>query len=248
MSLRPFFSYYGSAWRRSLLYPRPGRAIIEPFAGAAGYATRYPDRAVTLCDLNPVIVGIWRYLIRTSAAEILALPDVPLGASTYDLPFPCSEARDLAGFWLDKGEVRPRRRATRWMREYGHRANEFWGPTVRAMLARQVEEIRHWTVREGSYESLGDLWGQEATWFIDPPYQARGHRYACGSDRIDYEAMGAWCRELASAPHRRVIVCEQEGAQWLPFCALASVRSRVGYSAEVWWEGRPSTPRQGVLL
>lgn len=241
MNLRPFFSYYGSAWRRAPLYPRPrtGDVIVEPFAGSAGYATRYPDRRVILNDSNPVICGIWRYLIRTPAAEILALPDVPEGATTADLPFPCQEARDLAGFWLDKGEVRPRRSQTRWMRIYADREAEFWGPYTRAMLARQVEAIRHWEVREGSYETLGDVWHMGATWFVDPPYQVRGGRYVHSNAGIDYEALAGWCRELADAPHRAVIVCEQEGAEWLPFSPLATVRSRSGYSREVWWGDGP---------
>ena len=239
MSLRPFFSYYGSAWRRAPLYPSPGAVIIEPFAGAAGYATRYPSRRVILNDSNPEICGVWRYLIRTPAPEILALPDVPAGATTYDLPFPCPEARDLAGWWLDKAEVRPRRSPTRWMREYSHRKSEFWGAEVRAMLARQVAAIRHWEVREGSYEGLGDLWSLDATWFVDPPYEKAGTRYAHGSAGIDYAALALWCRDLAAAPCRSVIVCEQEGAAWLPLGPLGVVKSRRGHSREVWWGDGP---------
>lgn len=239
MRLRPFFSYYGSAWRRAPLYPGPGAVIVEPFAGSAGYATRYPSRRVILNDSNPVICGVWRYLIRTPAAEILALPDVPAGATTYDLPFPCQEARDLAGFWLDRGRIRPCRSQTRWMRTYADRASEFWSSCARAMLARQVEAIRHWEVREGSYLDLDDLRGERATWFVDPPYQVRGGRYVHSNAGIDYEALAAWCRELADAPHRAVIVCEQEGAKWLPFGPLATVRSRAGYSREVWWGDGP---------
>ena len=40
--LRPFFCYYGGKWRAAPKYPPPEHdTIVEPFAGAAGYATRY---------------------------------------------------------------------------------------------------------------------------------------------------------------------------------------------------------------
>jgi len=43
--LRPFWRYYGGKWRAAPRYPAPRHdLIIEPFAGAAGYAMRYPDQ------------------------------------------------------------------------------------------------------------------------------------------------------------------------------------------------------------
>ena len=51
-SLRPFWAYYGGKWRAAPRYPRPMHdTIIEPFAGAAGYSLRYPDRNVVLVEL-----------------------------------------------------------------------------------------------------------------------------------------------------------------------------------------------------
>jgi hypothetical protein len=73
--LRPFLSYYGAKHRISVYYPAPRyRTIREVFAGSAGYACRYSDHAVELYDLNPIIAGVWDYLIRVEPAEIRALP------------------------------------------------------------------------------------------------------------------------------------------------------------------------------
>ena len=50
--LRPFFGYYGGKWRDAVKhYPAPQFDIVmEPFAGSAGYALRYAERNVVLCD------------------------------------------------------------------------------------------------------------------------------------------------------------------------------------------------------
>jgi site-specific DNA-adenine methylase len=75
--LRPFFSYYGSKWSLGRHYPAPSHGtIVEPFAGSAGYALFHSDRRVLLVDSDPVVAGLWQYLIRASAAEIRSLPAV----------------------------------------------------------------------------------------------------------------------------------------------------------------------------
>ena len=77
-------------------------------------------------------------------------------------------------------------------------------------IASQVNRIRHWTIIEGDYTDAPDI---EATWFIDPPYVKAGLRYRHGSDAIDFSRLGAFCQNVEG----QVIVCEQEGADWLPF-------------------------------
>jgi site-specific DNA-adenine methylase len=84
MMLRPFWRYYGGKWRAAPHYPAPRYdVIVEPFAGAAGYSMRYPDRHVELFDASPYVVGVWSYLIRVSPREIQAIPEVEAIA---DLP------------------------------------------------------------------------------------------------------------------------------------------------------------------
>jgi hypothetical protein len=85
-AVKPIFPFYGSKWRDAKRYPPPTHGIvIEPFAGSAGYSLWHAPRKVLLIDADPIIVGVWEYLIGASEAEILALPDLELGQSTDDL-------------------------------------------------------------------------------------------------------------------------------------------------------------------
>jgi hypothetical protein len=206
---------------------------VEPFAGSAGYALHYPDREVILCEADPVIAGIWTYLIAVRPDEILAIPDVPFDGTVDDLGV-CEEARWLVGLWLNRGVTTPRRSPSRWMRE-GVRPGSFWGSRVRQTIAAQVDRIRHWRVYNCSYIDCPVY--KAATWLVDPPYQSAGRYYRYGSKLIDYSALGDWCRSRAG----QVIACENAGATWLPFVPLGDVKTtRRGIrSQEVYWH-RPA--------
>lgn len=217
--MRPFFSYYGGKWRDTPRhYPAPQHdTIVEPFAGSAGYSVRYHGRKVILCEIDPIVAGVWAYLLRVKAAEIRALPDVPMGGTVDDIDAP-QEARWLIGFWLNRAPSGPRKSPSAWMRG-GIRPGSFWGPRVRETIAAQVGRIRHWRIIHGSYEAAA--LPHVATWFVDPPYQVAGSHYRYGSKQIDYSALGAWCR----ARDGQVIVCEGGGADWLPFRTLGDVKT-----------------------
>ena len=229
VKLWPFFCLYGGKWRAAPHYDQPIHdTIIEPFAGSAGYSMRYPARHVRLYDADPLIVGLWQYLIAVSSDEILALPTE---VEHVDDLAVCEEARWLIGFWLNKGMTSPCKTPSKWMRD-GWRPNSQWGPVIRQRIATQVDAIRHWTIEERSYE---DVPMETATWFVDPPYNnAAGRRYR--HHDIDFRHLGAWCRELPG----QAIVCEQTGALWLPFCPFKEIKStegskRTNRSAEVVW-------------
>ena len=229
--LRPFFGYYGGKWRDTPKnYPAPMfETIVEPFAGSAGYALRHPDKKVVLCERNAQIAAVWRYLIKATPTEIRAIPDVPLNGSVDDLGV-CEEARWLVGLWLNRAAASPRKSPSKWMRSK-IRPGSFWGERVRETIAAQVDKIRHWQLIEGDYSEC-HVDGQ-ATWFIDPPYQLAGKHYRHGSAEIDFAALARWCR----AREGQVIVCENEGADWLPFEPLDAVKTtRAGRrSREVVW-------------
>lgn len=223
MRLAPFFGYFGSKFRAAGLYPAPTRGlIVEPFAGAAGYSCRYPDREVLLNDADENIVAIWRYLTSVSETEILSLPDLQLGQSADDLPV-CWEAKLLIGFWLQTSAAT---RKTLWSSRYKSRLQtpkfdknrtlSFWSAGVRERIASQLRHIRHWKVSLGHYEDLPLC---DATWFCDPPYQVAGKAYR--KSQIDYERLSAWCQSLPG----QVIVCENAGAEWLPFKQLYKMRA-----------------------
>jgi site-specific DNA-adenine methylase len=218
-TVRPFFGFYGGKWRDAVKhYPSPeNETIVEPFAGSAGYALRYYDRKVILCEIDPTLAAVWSYLVRARESEILALPNLEPHQDVDDLPL-MPEARWLIGMWLNRGVSTPRKSPSKWMRD-GIRPGSFWGDRVRQTIARQLSKIRHWRIYNCSY--LEAPLSSAATWFIDPPYQRAGKHYRYSSDAIDYADLAEWCKERQG----QVIVCENDGADWLPFRALAHVKT-----------------------
>lgn len=235
--LRPFFSYYGSKFRLAPHYAPPRyTTIYEPFAGSAGYALAYPDRRVVLIDKDPVIAGLWNYLIHVSPEEIMRLPAHVENVDDHAIP---QEAKWLIGFWLNAATTAPCRTPSKWVRQaqagdnwesqpspgrtrvgYTPQAakDRFWGEGKRALIASQVDKIRHWEVRHGSYADIPD---EEATWFVDPPYRVMGAYYKMSAKQIDFAHLGEWCRSRSG----QVIVCENAGAGWLPFRLFRDVKS-----------------------
>lgn len=208
MNLRPFFSFYGGKWRIAKRYPAPEHdIIIEPFAGSAGYSLRYPENRVILIEKDEKIAGVWKYLLKASESEILELPDVLPGQTVDDLVKVSPEAKWLIGFWLNKGCSSPRKTMSKWGAED---PNQFWGVKIRERIASQLDLIRHWKVRHCNF---GDVPNVSATWFVDPPYQQAGRHYRHGSSDIDFGQLGSWCKNRRG----QVIVCENEGADWLSF-------------------------------
>ena len=243
--LQPFWRYYGGKNRAAKLYPAPEHdIIIEPFAGAAGYSCRYHWKQVILVDRSPIIAGIWRYLIKASAAEVLAIPDIPEGGSVDDLPaWVPQEARWLAGFWCNTGTVTPSKRPSKWARSHADSHNWLgWGARARDRCARQASKVSHWRIIEGEYSDAPDI---EATWHIDPPYANKAGKYYPHQPE-SFAALAEWCE----ARRGLVMVCENQGADWLPFRSLATIKaneSRTGgkTSAEVIWTNRQPSLSDG---
>ncbi len=218
-SLRPFWRYYGGKWRAAPRYPKPQHdTIIEPFAGSAGYSLRYANRRVILVEKYPVIAEMWRYLIGVSSKEIRSIPTV---TSVDDLPAWVPQGgRWLVGSTLNAATTAPRRTLSAGLSALGGRFDG-WTPATRERVAQSVGSIRHWQIIEGDYTAAPDI---EATWFIDPPYNnGPGMRYVHGPSSLDYQALGDWCQ----ARRGRVVVCENEGADWLPFQPFATFKPGV---------------------
>jgi hypothetical protein len=211
--LRPFFSYFGSKWTLAPRYPAPEHdVIIEPFAGSAGYATRYPEREVVLVERAPEIAALWRWLIRVSVDEVMSLPLDPTHIGNDNIT---DEARILIGMWCARGRTRPARTLNSSWFKSGRYPSSFWGEYVRNRIAQQVTQIRHWRLIEGDYSSAPDV---RATWFFDPPYIGARHYLA----RVEnYAALADFCRTRSGL----VIVCEQRGAEWLPFKKFRAAKS-----------------------
>jgi len=234
------FPYYGSKIRAAAKYPAPPKdwTIVEPFAGAAGYSCRYPDRDVHLYDADPVVCAVINYLIRSTHADIMKLPLLKDKQLVGGLDIE-QDAKWMIGFWLNSGSIAPKNMLSAWGRDsQDNMPANFWGERCRARLAKAVEQINHWTCTNASYKDIKTMNFDpyETVWFVDPPYIGRaGNRYV--TRFREYDDLAAWCRNRSG----RVIVCEQAGATWMPFAyhsqhvgarTDASVRQR---STEVVW-------------
>jgi len=232
--VRPFFNYYGGKWRLAPRYPKPIHdTIIEPFAGSAGYSTRHPQKKVILYDLNPKIFGVWDYLIKASPVDVLRLPLV----ERIEDANVCQEAQWLIGFWLGRGSSSPRKSISAWGRD-GKWTHLFWGKEIRQRIANQMNNIRHWQVHNKSY---ADCPNQEATWFIDPPYNSKAGDAYPNRD-VDYPHLSEWSMQREG----QSMVCEMWGADWMPFKSFAigkstSGTSRSSHCHEVIWINSWST-------
>lgn len=218
------FSYYGSKSKIVHLYPAPKHGlIIEPFAGSARYSLEHWEHDVQLYDANPVIAGIWKYLIQASEKDVLSLPDVPSKVHLDSFTQLSDVERDLIGFHLCRGKARPRKT--------GHGQNSWDRDKLR--IAANLHKIRHWKIK--NWDAFGmTVWlkSKPATWFIDPPYQqtqnrpGNGDRYPFG-DGMDYAKLAEFVRERKG----QVIVCEGDGADWLPFQLLKTVNANTNNSS-----------------
>lgn len=210
----PLLSYYGAKNRIAGKYPAPiHEVIIEPFAGSAGYSLKHHQKKVILIEKDDRMFGALDFLIRSSHEDILALPLIEHHQTVDDFNI-CQEAKSVIGFWLNKGCSVPAKRLSKWARETGN-CNTFWSEKCRARLADTVQKIKHWKIIHGSYEDAPDI---EATWFIDPPYQKAGKHYRCSSADLNFTKIGDWCKTRRG----QVMVCENIGADWLPFREFCS--------------------------
>lgn len=195
----PLFGYIGGKWKLAPMYPAPTEdVLIEPFAGSAGYSLRYPNRKVMLYDADPELCSVWHYLIHAAASEILSLPNDPDRVGSYP-----PEVRKLVSLWVDrKSGGTPGR----------------WGESAKERIASAQPSIRHWQVKCCDYQNVPI---ERATWYVDPPYQHPGskcYKYQPGS----FGDLAVWCLTVPG----QLIVCEQEGANWLPFTPIATVYRR----------------------
>ncbi len=195
--LRPFFPYYGSKWNVARYYPKPDYdLVIEPFAGSAGYSLYYGSPRVRLFDKDPILVGVWSYLLRVTSKEIFALPDLlTVGDSVdnYDLP---QEAKWLIGFWLNRGSASPKKSRTAYSARTD-RSQLTWGPRAKARIIEQLGALSGWSIELGGYEGAQD---EEATWFVDPPYVEKGKFYR--HNQVDYALPGGVGALAERASHR----------------------------------------------
>lgn len=215
------WSYYGGKSKVVDYYPPPKHSkIIEPFAGSARYALKWFDRDVLLVDKFDMIVKIWNYLKQASEKDILDLPNMDNRevdrVNDYDI---CDEAKWLIGFSIGRGSPHPRNKPGKY--------NSWIDDKKR--IAGNLFKIRHWEIIHGSYE---DLENEEATWFIDPPYQFGGEHYKHGTKDLDFNKLAEWCKSR----NGQVIVCENMKANWLDFKTMIQIQgaSQTNTTEAIW--------------
>lgn len=219
------FSYYGSKSKVVDLYPSPKYGkIIEPFAGSARYSLKYFDRDVLLVDKYQVIVDVWHYLQQASEADILGLPRPKVGESLENYNLSSAE-RNLLGFLIVAGVSTPGKRVASF---------EGIGLNRHALedIAKSLYKIRHWTIIQDDYRNIPN---QEATWFIDPPYQYGGEHYKESSKALNFQELAGWCQSR----NGHVIVCENTKANWLPFYPMREMVGSVHKTVEAIWSNLP---------
>ena len=207
-------------------YPPPAHpTIVEPFAGAASYSMHYllprgPGKngieRVVLFEKDPRVCELWWRLLEMEPDEVLAYPMPVKGERTTDFLVMTAAGSSSMG------------QATSLI--VTDRVIDVFEGMLRRIARLLPHAKEKVAVFCADYRAAANI---EATWFIDPPYQAivkpgerkwypRGMGYAagCNSDSLDYEQLAEWCRERRG----QRIVCEQEGATWLPFQHLRGAR------------------------
>jgi hypothetical protein len=213
------FYYFGRKGRIAGKYPHPVYpTVIEPFAGSAAYSLHYKPNDAVLIDRDEEVVALWHRLCDMDPAA-LAAADLPPDGEFTDDPWHVASLATKDG--LSYGfTVRP------WARQ-----SFVWS---RNIAVRHQSTARRFTYKAGNYWDAPDI---EATWFIDPPYQQVSKGYRFGAGTIDYNELSEWCRTRKG----QVIVCEQQGADWLPFQPFhnhTAVNNQP--TREVWWTNQPT--------
>lgn len=231
------FSFYGSKSKLAHLYPTPQHdTLIEPFAGSAAYSLRHHERDVLLCDADIRVVHIWRFLLSPDAlAWIDRIPrKVKPGQTVWEL-VPSDAPVGMFLYLCAQANVGTM--GTRGTHvQVTELASDVWH-RIRTKLHEWLPRIAHWRIMHGSYEDLPDI---EATWFVDPPYEGSpGSKYL--HNGLNYRRLAKWCKSRVG----QVIVCENNGATWLPFMPLTTKRLGIHSSYTVsevgealWCNGR----------
>jgi site-specific DNA-adenine methylase len=205
------FYYYGAKNLLSRYYPEPRYdTIIEPFAGSAAYSCfhllKNKNLKALLCDKDDDVAETWDFLLKCSERDILNYKTPTIGEHAYE-------------FLIKTCTVSNASSKCKKMK-YTERLDRVFQIQKRRILKFLPIRDRI-TFIHGDYSNIKNL---ENTWFIDPPYQITdkngsvfqngdGYSKKCNVSNIEFEKLGDWCR----GRNGQVIVCEKEGANWLPF-------------------------------
>ena len=135
------FGYFGAKHGMARFYPAPlYNTVIEPFAGAAGYACYWSSlpgsniNRVILIDSNPNVIALWHRLQRMSIDQLMSIPDPIKGEVTHEpLIAAASGAQGMAVLNRGVGRVVTDRMVESW-------------PNLKRRLCRMIPIIRKWEI------------------------------------------------------------------------------------------------------
>ena len=154
---------------------------------------------------------MWKWLQNCSPKDILSLPRLKFGESTDDYTFDCVEAKWFVGMIIVGGPTQPKKTASKWKTVIRPNTQNY----KLKFASENIWKIRHWKIELGDYKEIDN---EEATWFIDAPYQTGGKYYV--HSEIDYSHLAEWSQSRMG----EVIVCENTKATWLPFSPLVDMQ------------------------
>lgn len=197
------FYYFGRKKQTAKHYPKPiYDKIIEPFAGSAAYSLLGSnwEKEIFLIEKDKRVADIWHWLIGEATPEkISALPDLAVGEKSTEFLHIIHAVTKMAFAYktIKATPVLIRN----------------WEISKRHM-AENLYKVKHWKIVCGDYSSAPP---EEATWFIDPPYQNQGKLgYAWSAAMLDYKELARWVESRKG----QVICCEGGEANYLPFRPL----------------------------
>lgn len=214
------FSYYGSKSKIVDYYPPPKhKKIIEPFAGSARYSLKYFYKDVTIVDKYDIVIDVWKFLQQSTKDSILEFLKLDLKYRLSDIIEKGTVEYNFLGFLTQAGQGKPSDTRTKM--------SSFEQDIKR--IANEVYKIKDWNIKLADYQ---DLENEEATWFIDPPYQFGGeHQYKHNNKKINFKQLGEWCMSREG----QIIVCENTKADWMPFKPMIDMTGTKYTTTEAIW-------------
>lgn len=226
---RCLFSFYGGKSKLAQLYPEPIHdLIIEPFAGGGAYSLRHCEKNVLLNDLDTKVYQIWKFVLSKNALDICLhyIPKTIKKGTKVSQILPSYVHLGL--LYLLQAEANRGTQGARGVHDQVTTLGYSCWDRLRPRLKYWMNKIKHWKITNSSYENISN---QNATWYIDPPYNNEaGRRYR--ECNIDYSKLADWVKTRKG----QVIVCENKGAKWLPFKHVTQrrgIRSRYQKSTAI---------------
>lgn len=227
------FYYYGRKKQIARHYPAPNyECIVEPFAGSAAYSFHDNNwrNHVILIEKDERVAAIWEWLIHEATPNTIKnMPDLKIGEKSSEFLHIIHAATKMA-FKYKTIKVTPVL-ARNW-------------EISKRVMSENLYKVKHWQIISGDYSTAPDI---EATWFIDPPYEAEpGMGYEQSSAFIDYANLSRWCLKRKG----EIICCEGEYGDYLPFVTLLELKGVAGKSSKekIFYKSPQQQERQLQLI